>query len=277
MKNLFTSLILLVGLNSLAQTDNCCINPEWINPNAICMMLWDPVIGCDAIEYSNSCVATAAGVTSWTYQSGAQAGMEWDCQNLGTLCTSLNGSAISEPGDWVNPSDPCDMGYCDPSGEFYGIIVDCAEQMGVPCNGEWVSIDGQCCSECQETSYGCESEGLLYEFGSSINQDCNTCYCQAGFNPNANGIWSCTEMDCGCAPISITVTNGWNMIGFACAEDIDAQVAFSSIQDKIVIAKDAQGNAYLPSFGFNGIGDLERGYGYLIKVSDEITNYNICD
>jgi hypothetical protein len=67
------------------------------------------------------------------------------------------------------------------------------------------------------------------------------------------------------------------MIGFACAENIDAEVAFSSIQDKIVIAKDAQGNAYLPSFGFNGIGDLERGYGYLIKVSDEITNYNICD
>ena len=92
MKNIFTSLILLVGLNSLAQTDNCCINPEWINPNAICIMLWDPVIGCDAIEYSNSCVATAAGVTSWTYQSGAQEVMEWDCQNLGTLCTSLNGA-----------------------------------------------------------------------------------------------------------------------------------------------------------------------------------------
>ena len=189
----------------------------------------------------------------------------------------LNGTEIYESGDWVNPNNPCDMGYCDPSGEFYGIIVDCMEQMGMPCNGEWVSIDGQCCSVCIETSYGCEYEGVLYSFGSSIDQDCNTCYCQAGFNPNANGFWSCTEMDCGCAPISITVSNGWNMIGFACEENTNAEEAFSPIQDKIIIAKNAQGDAYLPDFGFNGIGDLERGYGYLIKVSEEITNYNICD
>ena len=45
--------------------------------------------------------------------------------------------------------------------------------------------------------YGCELDGELYEFGSSIEQGCNMCYCQAGFNPNANGIWSCTEMACG--------------------------------------------------------------------------------
>ena len=41
------------------------------------------------------------------------------------------------------------------------------------------------------------------------------------------------------------------------------------IQDKIIIAKDGVGNAYLPDWDFNGIGDLERGYGYLIKVSEE--------
>ena len=275
MKTLFITITLLVGLSSFAQIDDCCINPEWINPNGICTFIYDPVIGCDGISYGNSCQASNAGLTSWTNQSGATNILEWDCNT--SLCFSFNGTAIYESGDWVNPNDPCDMGYCDPSGEYYGIAIDCAEWMGVPCDGEWVSIDGECCSTCIETSYGCEYEGVLYNFGSSIDQDCNTCYCQAGFNPNADGFWSCTEMDCGCAPISITVSNGWNMIGFACEENTNAEEAFSAIQDKIIIAKNAQGDAYLPDFGFNGIGDLERGYGYLIKVSEEITNYNICD
>ena len=30
-------------------------------------------------------------------------------------------------------------------------------------------------------------------------------------------------------------------------------------------------------FDFNGVGDLERGYGYLIKVTEEINNFNICE
>ena len=60
-----------------------------------------------------------------------------------------------------------------------------------------------------------------------------------------------------------------------CVENTDAIEAFSFIQDKIVIAKDALGNVYLPSFNFNVIGDLVRGYGYIIKVTEEISNYNI--
>lgn len=53
-------------------------------------------------------------------------------------------------------------------------------------------------SDCgTDVEYGCELEGELYEFGTTLDQGCNSCYCQAGFNPNANGIWSCTEMACG--------------------------------------------------------------------------------
>ena len=235
MKTLFTSLLLILGISASAQIDDCCVNPDWVDPNAMCPFLWDPVIGCDGVEYANSCVAETSGVTSWTNAAGNVTPLNWDCEASVALCTSYSGIEIYESGEWANPNDPCDFGFCGEDGFFSGAIIDCPEQMGMPCDGEWVLEDGACCSTCVEN----------------------------------------TNSDCG--SISITLNNGWNMIGFACSENTNALVAFAAIQDKIVIAKDGVGNAYLPGWDFNGIGNLERGYGYLIKVSEEITNYNICD
>ena len=263
-----------------AQTvDNCCVNPAWINPNAMCAMIWDPVIGCDGIEYSNSCVAQASGVSSWTDQVGLETILNWDCEpqseslceayflcdggnpyvvcqdlsiineiessnfttnilwdfgdgwttsqtnpvytydevgyyeicmtlsitdslnnqicisshcdsisymvpgttwdcgpfgcyNPGTgmgqypslelcesicnptsvICTSTSGEDITSVGFWQNPNDPCDTGECTSDGEFLEIVIDCGEEMGMPCDGQWVEVEGQCCSECVEDS-----------------------------------------------------------------------------------------------------------------------------
>ena len=347
MKTLFTSLLLILGLSASAQTDDCCINPEWINPNAMCSFLWDPVVGCNGVEYSNSCQAEASGVTSWTNAAGLVNTIDWNCgQNSDdcvcpeiydpvcgddgvtysnscflacagagfyesgecegnvALCTSWSGIEIFEYGFWTNPNDPCEMGECAPNGEFYGIAIDCPSFFGEPCNGEWVYVDGECCPVCVEEEPLCTSySGLeIYESGdwANPNDPCDFGYCgEDGFFSGViidcaeqmgmpcDGEWvledgaccsTCVEnTDADCGSISITLNNGWNMIGFACSENTDALVAFAAIQDKIVIAKDGVGNAYLPDWDFNGIGELERGYGYLIKVSEEITNYNICD
>ena len=142
--------------------DNCCINPDWINPMAICPWIYDPVIGCDGIEYDNSCFAEAAGISSWTDQSGSDTVVNWDCGgNPTALCTSPSGVEIFVEGYWQNPADPCEMGECISTGEFVQIIVDCAEEMGIPCDGEWVEVEGQCCSECvpSNNSY-CDSINL---------------------------------------------------------------------------------------------------------------------
>lgn len=133
-------------------SNDCCINPEWINPTAVCISLWDPVTGCDGIQYSNSCAAQASGVTSWTDQFGITSTLNWECnfQSDSISCVSSSGIEILTIGLWENPNDPCDLGECLSDGQFLEIVIDCAEQMGDPCYGEWVELDGQCCSECIE-------------------------------------------------------------------------------------------------------------------------------
>ena len=78
-------------------------------------------------------------------------------------------------------------------------------------------------------------------------------------------------------PISIQLLDGWNMIGFSCIEGKDISNALSTIADVVLILKDNNGSVYLPEFGFNGIGDLTPGYGYQLKVSDYVLDFNICE
>ena len=44
----------------------------------------------------------------------------------------------------------------------------------------------------------------------------------------------------------LNLVSGWNIIGFTCNEPIDVVDAFLPIVDKVIIAKDNYGGAYLP-------------------------------
>ena len=85
-----------------------------------------------------------------------------------------------------------------------------------------------------------------------------------------------TQMDVDNPQIEINLVSGWNMIGYPCTQEIIVSDAFSSIVNEITIVKDNNGNVYMPEWGFNGIGFLEGGQGYQIKITGFILGFTFC-
>jgi len=76
----------------------------------------------------------------------------------------------------------------------------------------------------------------------------------------------------------IELSLGWNLFGYSCDESsADLVEVLNPILNVIIIVKDNAGSAYLPDFSYNGIGDLHGGYGYQIKLSESVSDFNICD
>ena len=65
-----------------------------------------------------------------------------------------------------------------------------------------------------------------------------------------------------CETIYVDLNNGWNMIGYTLSFYQDVVATLASIESNIQIIKNNDGNAYLPEWGFNGIGDFIPGQGY---------------
>ena len=67
----------------------------------------------------------------------------------------------------------------------------------------------------------------------------------------------------------INLIEGWNMIAYYPTLSISADLIFTELtsNNNLIIVKDYIGNAYLPEWDYNGIGDLEPGKGYQLKVN----------
>lgn len=69
-------------------------------------------------------------------------------------------------------------------------------------------------------------------------------------------------------PIDLTL--GWNLIGYLRQFPADVPAVFQEMlsNGSLVIVKDSEGNAYLPEWSFNGIGDMVSGNAYQIKTNE---------
>lgn len=128
-----------VGMDQNSVLDSCIANPI---EGCMAIEIWDPVCGCDGLTYSNSMIAACNSILNST------PGECLPTDNF--ICTSNSGIQILEVGYWENLNDPCETGECTSDGQFLEIVIDCMEEMGLPCSGEWIEVEGQCCSECVE-------------------------------------------------------------------------------------------------------------------------------
>ena len=69
---------------------------------------------------------------------------------------------------------------------------------------------------------------------------------------------------------SIAILEGWSIIStYIFPDNPSLDQVLSPIVTDLAIAKDFLGNAYLPEYSFNGIGDLQIGQGYFLKMNSE--------
>ena len=65
----------------------------------------------------------------------------------------------------------------------------------------------------------------------------------------------------------ISMDEGWNIISYLRDSPANMTEMLAQIQSSIIIAKDYAGAAFLPDWDYNGIGDMNPGEGYQIKMS----------
>lgn len=62
---IMVSFFIAATCNKAAQSD-ACIDPSKIDPDAVCIEIYQPVCGCNGKTYPNDCYAQKDGVTEWT-------------------------------------------------------------------------------------------------------------------------------------------------------------------------------------------------------------------
>ena len=185
----------------------------------------------------------------------------------------LNPEADNFNPDATNQDDSCELFGClNPEAYNYNdqattdndscIIFGCTLSI-FPNYNPAATSDDLSCSFDDVDIFGCTDETALnYNFNSNIDDGS----CQ--FNEESNCINGYT----------ITLQEGWNLFGYSCLEiSLPVEDVLYNIIDLITIVKDNSGNVYLPEWNFNNIGNFYGGFGYQIKITQEISEFNICD
>jgi hypothetical protein len=134
-----------------------------------------------------------------------------------------------------------------------GLVIETFGDINVDGNGEdWEYTDSWAYKVEGEWTYG----GVYCTEGSETTSSSN---CPYPF---------CTAIQTGPYSQIISTPMGWSMFStYMISEDPNFGSILDPITDAIVIVKNYLGNAYLPEWDFNGIGDISVGQGYQIKTT----------
>ena len=143
-------------------------------------------------------------------------------------------------------------------------VLGCMEEDAYNYDSLATVSDASCiysgCTDTAATNYNADADLVFVDDGS--------CLYSADYVNNL----STTEY----INVYISMPEGWSMFGYTCLSPMNASEGLLSINDKVTIAKDYMGNAYLPDWGFNAIGEFEYGEGYQIKLTEEVNEFQFC-
>ena len=94
------------------------------------------------------------------------------------------------------------------------------------------------------------------------------------FTPRINAALSIEQDDENSGPTvqNIELPVSWSMFStYMETSDMNMESVLSEIDEDVIIAKNSLGDAYLPEWQFNGVGNVEIGQGYQIKMTSPAT------
>lgn len=156
----------LADCQACLQSD--CINPDQIDPEAVCIEIYDPVCGCDDVTYDNECYAFFyGGVTSWTEGEcpGAPTEPAEPCTDLEGLdfglCDMFLGHAVVS--GMCQPVSGCgwELDNVDYSAAFYDTTEECEACLVVDCINPDQIDPSMGCTGVFDPVCGCD--GVTYE------------------------------------------------------------------------------------------------------------------